>query len=98
VRAVFADGVTVGSSYAVVHARRRDPDGAPRATVVAGRKVGPAVDRNRVKRRLRAVLAELSLLPGCDYVVVGRRAALHAAAPQLRAAVARQVAAAGDAR
>ena len=95
---MFADGRAVGSALAVVHVRHREEAGPPRVTVVAGRKVGPAVDRNRVKRRLRAVLADLELRRATDYVVVGRRAALHADAAELRAAVARQVAAAGNAR
>lgn len=42
-------------------------------------KVGNAVTRNRIKRRLRAVAAEVLphyASPGFDYVVVGRSAAL----------------------
>jgi ribonuclease P protein component len=43
------------------------------------RKVGGAVERNRVRRRLREVV-RLSLpsrlQPGHDYVLIGRRAAL----------------------
>ncbi len=45
-------------------------------------KVGNAVVRNRVKRRLRAAVREVFLkkhcpaLPGWDYVLVGRKAAL----------------------
>ena len=95
---MFASGAAVGSALAVVHVRRRDEPGPPRVTVVAGRKVGPAVDRNRVKRRLRAVVADLELRDAMDYVVVGRRAALHADATVLRSTVARQVTTAGNAR
>jgi ribonuclease P protein component len=43
------------------------------------RKVGTAVERNRVKRRLREMvrLAATTGLPaGNDYVLIGRRAAL----------------------
>jgi len=36
------------------------PDGALRFLIVAGRKVGGAVVRNRVRRRLRAMLQEVS--------------------------------------
>ena len=44
------------------------------------KKVGNAVVRNRIKRRLRAVAAEI--LPdhancGCDYVLIGRRNTLE---------------------
>lgn len=59
----------------MVHARRRAAAGAPRTTVVAGKKVGNAVARNRVKRRLRAALAQAQLPAGVDVVVVGRAAA-----------------------
>lgn len=38
--------------------------------LVAGRKVGTAVTRNRAKRRLRAVLRSLDLEPGVGYVVI----------------------------
>jgi ribonuclease P protein component len=45
--------------------------GQARAGVVAGRRVGPAVTRNRVKRRVRELLRErLSELPAGSLVVV----------------------------
>jgi len=44
--------------------------GPPRVGVVAGRRVGGAVVRNRVKRRLREALARAELRDGTDYVVV----------------------------
>ena len=45
--------------------------GQARATVVAGRKVGPAVTRNQVKRRVRAALKNvLPQLPDGSMVVV----------------------------
>ena len=43
------------------------------------RKVGNAVERNRVRRRLRAVVEEFAgagLRRGYDFVVIGRQAAL----------------------
>ncbi len=43
------------------------------------RRVGNAVERNRVRRRLRAVVREVLMAhgkEGCDYVIVGRRASL----------------------
>jgi ribonuclease P protein component len=43
------------------------------------RKVGNAVERNRVRRRLRDIVRRAAvdaLRPGRDYVLVGRRSAL----------------------
>jgi ribonuclease P protein component len=90
VRAVFAARRPAVSAVALVHRRERGLPGAARVTVVAGRKVGSAVERNRVKRRLRALIAELPLQEGTDYVIVGRRAALTASAADLRAQLLQQ--------
>jgi ribonuclease P protein component len=57
----------------VVHLRRADVTGRSPARVglVVSRAVGPAVIRNRVKRRLRHLLRDrLSLLPPAAVVVV----------------------------
>ena len=53
-------------------------DRAPaRVGYTVTRKVGNAVERNRVKRRLRAVVRErIGERRGNDYVIIGRRAAL----------------------
>jgi ribonuclease P protein component len=83
VRAAFASRTMVGAALLVVHARRRD-GGPPRATVVAGKKVGNAVARNRVKRRLRTAVRMADLPAGCDVVVVGRPAAATAPFADLR--------------
>jgi ribonuclease P protein component len=55
-------------------------EGADRPEVgfAVGRSVGPAVVRNRIRRRLRAAMAELAPLPG-TYLVAAVPAA--AAAP-----------------
>jgi len=52
------------------------------------RKVAGAVDRNRIRRRLREALrlgGALGAKPGRDYVFVARRAALSAPFPELLA-------------
>lgn len=84
IRAVFRARSVASSPYAAVHMRIRGDHQAPRATVVAGRAVGNAVGRNRVKRRLRALLPVVNLRAGRDYVVVGKPGALRADSATLR--------------
>lgn len=68
----------------VLQARRRAEDGAIRIGFTVSRQVGDAVERNRVRRRLREVVRLAAaggaegLNPGHDYVLIGRRAALAA--------------------
>lgn len=44
--------------------------GPARVGLVVGRRVGGAVVRNRVKRRLRAALDRVGPSPGADYAVI----------------------------
>ncbi len=75
----------------VIHARNRADDSPARVAVIAGRKVGGAVVRNRVKRRLRAALQARPLPQGVDLVVVARPAAAVAPFAQLRSELDRLV-------
>ncbi|MBX3512110.1 MAG: ribonuclease P protein component [Xanthobacteraceae bacterium] len=64
-----------------LQARDRKDDAGLRLGLTVTKKVGNAVERNRIRRRLRA--AARAVLPqagkdGFDYVVVARRAALTA--------------------
>lgn len=96
IRAVFATRRVVSVTVASLHHRRRDDDGPARAAVVAGRRLGNAVHRNRAKRRLRAALRDVTLPAGTDVVVVARAAAIVVPFPtlvdQLRSAAVRMVA------
>jgi ribonuclease P protein component len=59
---------------AVVHVRRERDTGAPRIAVVASRRVGSAVARNRAKRLLREASRHVAWQPGTDVVLVARAA------------------------
>ncbi len=80
-------GPRQGGRLIVVHATRTDvrADQPARVGFVVSKVVGTAVVRNRVKRRLRAlVAARLALLPsGVDVVVRARPAAADATSGQL---------------
>jgi ribonuclease P protein component len=71
-----------------------DADSGPRLGLSVGRRVGGAVDRNRVKRVLReAFWQEAGALPaGSDYVVVARPEALELAAREGTAGMRRALA------
>jgi ribonuclease P protein component len=72
---VYREGRSHASRYLVVYSfPREEPNDDPRLGVSVGRKVGGAVERNRVKRLLReAFWAIADALPaGHDFVVVAR--------------------------
>jgi ribonuclease P protein component len=83
-----AGGVKVPSAGFVLQTRDRSDQAPARIGFTVSRKVGNAVERNRVRRRLRELVRLNSgdaLRPGHDYVLVGRRAALSAAFSDLAA-------------
>jgi ribonuclease P protein component len=75
-----ANGVQANSAAFVVQGRRRDDDGPIRVGFTVTKKNGTATERNRIRRRLRELVKRLDVIPmrpHHDYVLVGRRAALH---------------------
>jgi ribonuclease P protein component len=82
-----AKGWRASGSAFVVQARRRAEDGPARIGFTVSRQVGNAVERNRVRRRLREMVrlsAGGGMHGGHDYVLIGRRAALAAPFGELR--------------
>ena len=72
---VYREGRSRANRYLVLYVFPRvDETGEPRLGVSVGRKVGGAVERNRVKRLLREAFAAVSpeLPPGHDVVLVAR--------------------------
>lgn len=59
---------------------RRDGDAAMRVGYTVTKKIGNAVVRNRMKRRLRALARELlpgGGVPGADHVLIGRNGGIE---------------------
>ena len=74
-----AAGASASTAGFVVQERQRADDGPARIGFTVSKKVGGAVERNRVRRQLREIVrlsAATGLHAGSDYVVIGRRAAL----------------------
>jgi ribonuclease P protein component len=74
-----AQGAKATMAGFVLQARERQDPGPTRVGFTVSKKVGNAVERNRVRRRLREIVrhtAAARLRSGHDYVLVGRRSAL----------------------
>ncbi len=70
-----ARAVTIRTRGVVVQARQRQDNNPARVGFTVTKKIGNAVVRNRNRRRLKeAVRLQLPklVLPGCDYVFIGR--------------------------
>jgi ribonuclease P protein component len=77
-----ATGIKVPGPAFVLQARDRRDTRPARVGFTVSKKVGNAVERNRVRRRLREAVRLTGggqMLPGYDYVLIGRHGALAAA-------------------
>ncbi len=75
-----ATGAKASTAAFVLQARKRGDSGPIRVGFTVTKKVGSAVERNRVRRRLKSVVSRSAtgrMRDGHDYVLVGRRAALE---------------------
>jgi ribonuclease P protein component len=74
-----AQGARVSAGAFALQARSRGEERGVRVGFTVSRQVGNAVERNRVRRRLREIVrlsAGSEMRDGHDYVLIGRRAAL----------------------
>ena len=74
-----ASGIKTTAAAFVLQARKRVDDGPARFGFTVSKRVGNAVERNRVRRRLREIVriaGSNRIRTGHDYVLIGRRAAL----------------------
>lgn len=81
---LFAEGRHAASGTVLVRALPA-PEGRGRMAAIAGKKLGGAVERNRMRRRLRAAyrLSRDKLPAGWDFALVARRGLLEATWPKL---------------
>ena len=78
------------SRHALLHVAVRDNElSGSRVGFSVGRRVGNAVARNRVKRRLRAIMRDLPVRPGVDIVAVAHDQSADATYAVLREATIR---------
>jgi ribonuclease P protein component len=73
-----SSGLRASTPGFVLQARSRDDEAPARLGFTISRRVGNAVVRNRVRRRLKDAVkrAAMDVKPGHDYVLVARTAAL----------------------
>lgn len=84
-RRLYQKGNQAGNRYLVLYARKNRTR-ENRVGITTGKKLGHAVTRNRVRRRLREIyrLNEDRFVPGYDIVVVARSQAVNATYAQLQ--------------
>ncbi|NSZ15507.1 ribonuclease P protein component [Agrobacterium vitis] len=73
---------------------RAEPDTPPRVGFTVTKKHGNAVERNRMRRRLKEAVrtgAGLAMQPGHDYVIVARRDVLAAPFGELQDVLQRRI-------
>ena len=85
---LYNKGKNAASQYAVVYCRRNGKT-ENRLGVTVSTKIGGAVQRNRVRRRLKEIyrLSENDLTPGYDIVIVARVRSRYAGYREIESSV-----------
>ena len=70
---LYTKGKSAASQYIVIYIRRNNSN-QNRLGITVSKKIGGAVQRNRVRRKLKEIyrLSEVKLNPGHDIVIVAR--------------------------
>lgn len=69
----------------MVHVRERGDGGPPRVAVIASKRVGTAVARNRAKRLMREAARRTGFRDGLDVVCIARAACPERRMPEVLA-------------
>jgi ribonuclease P protein component len=83
-----------GKNFLLEVLDRKEPEEAPRVGFTVTKKHGNAVERNRMRRRLKEAVrqsAGFAMKNGHDYVIVARREVLTAPFAELAAQIAHRV-------
>ena len=91
-RRLYNKGKSAVSPYFVVYCRRTNRP-LSRLGITTGVKLGNAVKRNRVRRRIRELyrIHEADLLPGYDIVIVARPRAIYGRYSELKRSFVQQM-------
>lgn len=83
---MYTKGRSVANKAAVLYVLSQKPTGDTRVGFAAGKKLGKAVVRNRVKRRMKEGVRLLfpRVKPGYSLVLIARQGALDMPFPQLQ--------------
>ncbi len=81
---VRKQGVSRAGRFLVVNALRLPEGGPPRSGIITSRKVGCAVERNLVRRRLREIIRAAETETGIWVVTIARHTAVSATFDELR--------------